>query len=70
MSSTKQNNNSVNNGSKNEQDFTLVNKNRKKTYRKAGKTVLIKSVSGANINESILNNFEGIVNKHNMQILH
>jgi hypothetical protein len=63
MSSNKQNNCSVNNP-KNEQDYTLVQKNKKKSYRKAGKTVLIKSVSGAHINfDSIINNFEGIVNK-------
>lgn len=61
MSSNKQTN-SVNK-SQNEQDYTTIQKNKKKIYRKAGKTVLIKSVSGANINESILNNLEGIVNK-------
>jgi len=61
MSSNKQNN-SVNN-LKNEQDFTTIQKNKKKPYRKAGKTVLIKSVSEAQINDSILSNFEGIVNK-------
>lgn len=58
MSSNKQNNNL-----KTEQDFTVVQKNKKKIYRKAGKTVLIKSVSGTNINESFFNNLEGITNK-------
>ena len=62
MSSNKQTN-SVNN-SKNEQDFTIIQKNnKKKPYRKAGKTVLIKSVSEASINDSLFTNFEGIVNK-------
>jgi hypothetical protein len=39
------------------------NNKTKKVYKKAGRTILIKSASGSNIEEDLINNLENVVNK-------